>query len=457
MDERFLLSRRALLGGVGAFGLASLLPRTRLASAQSAAAIPPRIVVVHVPEGMWQGAQRPAAGGSSFGPIFGALDPFKAKINILDNLFMKSRDNGPGGDGHHRGVPHMFTGIEMADENNAGGPSIDQKIAAQIGSTTQLPSLQLAVRIVYTDTNSKPIWSGRSRVVPAQQDPWQAYKRIFSSGGATSSNKPATMMANTGAAAPPSAPKFDLRRSALDHALAEVATLRPRLSSSDRARLDSYQDSLRDIERRLNMMVSTPGGVVSGAAAGCMQPMLGTSFSASAEANYPKVAQLQMDLMVAALQCNVTRVVSMQFGNSNDQCSYSWLGVNNLGHDLAHNNNNCDPGGSKKQKVYDWYSQQFAYLLGKMDAIQEGNGTLLDNTVIVWASEFGDSNAHAANNLLWLTMGSAGGYFKTGQVLNCGGRSTNDLHTSLQNAFGIDDQTFGNAAYCQGPLPGLTA
>jgi hypothetical protein len=129
--------------------------------------------------------------------------------------------------------------------------------------------------------------------------------------------------------------------------------------------------------------------------------------------------------------------------------------VNSLGHDLSHNNNNCDPDNSKKRKVYDWYSQQFAYLLGKMNAIPEGSGTLLDNTVIVWASEFSDSSSHAGDNLLWFVMGNAGGYFKSGQVLNVAGRSCNDLMVSLQNAFGIAGNTYGNPAYCQGALPGL--
>ena len=459
MDERWLLSRRALLGGVGALGLTSILPR-RLVRAADAVA-PTRFIVVHVPEGMWQGASRPSAGGSTLGPIFGALDPFKSQLTVMNGLNIKSRDAGPGGDAHHRAVPHMLTGIEMKDENNAGGPSIDQKIASKIGGSSMLPSLQLAVRIVYQDTNSKPIWSGASRVVPSLGDPWQAYKRIFPGTTAKTVTAPAP---TTGTTAPtaPAAATVDLRRSALDHALAEISDLRPRLSASDRERLDTYQDSLRDLERRLEMLsTTTPGAMGSGgqtvAAGSCMAPSLGASINVGQEANYPKIGQLQMDLMVAALQCNVTRVISLQWGNSNDQCSYSWLGVNNIGHDLAHNNGNCDPSGAKKQKVYDWYSQQFAYLLGKLKSIPEGNGTLLDNTTILWVSEFGESNGHSSGNLLWMLMGNAGGYFKQGQVLNLGNRSVNDVHVTLQNAFGIADSTFGNPAYCTGPIANLRA
>lgn len=432
MDPRFLFSRRAVLGGLGALGVSSLLPGTNRAHA----APPTRFLLIHVPEGMWSGAARPAAGSTQLGPILEALQPHQARINVLTNLNMQSRDNGPGGDGHHRGVVHMFTGTEQLDLQNAGGASVDQKIASVIGKGYPFASLQFAVRIVYGDTNSRCIWSAPGKVVPAMQSPWDAYKRIFANVQATGTP-------------PPSAPKIDLRRSALDYALKETATLRTRLGAHDRELLDSYQESLRDIERRL---VTVP----MVAPASCAPPVLGNSIDVKAEANYPAIGRLQMDLAVAALQCGLTRVASLQWGNSNDQCTYSWLGVNTLGHDMAHNNNNCDPSHAKKLKVYRWYSEQAAYLLNKLASIPEGSGTMLDNTVILWASEFSDSNGHSADKLMWMLMGNAAGYFKTGKVLDCGGRSVNDVHTSLCNAFGIQDQKFGNPAYCAGPLAGLT-
>lgn len=437
MDTRWLISRRALLGGLSAAGMAALLPRGR-ARAQSA--ILPRLILVHVPEGMWSGAPRPSTGSTNLGQILEALQPYQSKIAVMNGLNMQSRDHGPGGDGHHRGVPHMFTGIEMQNEQNAGGPSIDQKIASRIGGDSQFASLAFAVRIVYGDTNSRCLWSGPGRVVSAMQSPYEAYNRIMS--GLVPSGE-----------APPAAPVVNLRKSALDYALAEINSLRTRLPAADRERMDSYQESLRSIERRIGMMGGSGGPVGSS----CTPPTLGSSMDVKAEANYPKIGQLQMDVMVAALQCGVTRVATLQWGNSNDQCTYSWLGVNTLGHDMAHNNSNCDPNGAKKLKTYRWYSEQAAYLLNKLSSIQEGNGTMLDNTVILWASEFGESNGHSSNNLMWLLMGNAGGYFKTGTVLNLNGRSTNDVHVTLQNAFGISENTFGNPAYCDGPIPEIKA
>ncbi len=425
MNKRWLSTRRALLGGVGALGLGGLLPQ-RHAAAQTGS--PKRFIVVHVPEGMWADAARPVSGAASLGPIFSPLDPFRSKLTVVDGLELSSRDQGPGGDGHHRGVPHMLTCTEMADESNAGGPSIDQKIAAAVGADTQFRSLQFAVRIVYGDTNAALIWSKARERLPAMQNPWEAYDRIFG-----------------GLVIDPAVPRVDLRRSALDHAMTELAALSPKLPSTDRLRLDSYHESLRDLERRLDS-IPAPGV--------CIKPTLGAEAAdPRAENLYPEMGKLQMDLMVAALRCDVTRVASLQWGNSNDQCSYPWLGVNTLGHDLAHNSEL----GAKKQTVYQWYAEQFAYLLGQLDAIQEGAGTMLDNTVVLWASEFSDSNGHRADDLLWLVMGNAGGYLKQGQVLGASGRSVGDLHATLGNAFGIPDQTFGNPAYCDGPLAGLVA
>ncbi|HMI94697.1 MAG TPA: DUF1552 domain-containing protein [Polyangiales bacterium] len=437
MNERFVLSRRALLGSLGALGATALLPRgARRAHAQT---IPTRFVFVHVPEGMWSGAARPVSGGTALGPIFDGVQSHQSKILVINNLNMQSRDHGPGGDGHHRGVPHMITGTEMQDESNAGGISLDQKIANAIGKSSPIASLQLAVRIVYGDTNARPLWSGPGRVVPAIQSPWEAYDRVFKNFMPPSTD-------------PMAKPPVDLRKSALDYSLAEINSLRSKLAPTDLALLDSYQDSLRDIERRLTTMPPPPTG-----GAACAPPTLGSAVDTKSEANYVKIGELQMDLMVAALQCGVTRVASLQFGNSNDQCSYSFLGVNNLGHDLAHNNNNCDSSGAKKLKVFQWYATRAKYLLDKLDSIPEGSGTMLDNTCILWASEFSDSNGHASDKLTWLLMGNANGYFKSGRILNANGKSTNDVLASIQNAFGIADAKFGNPAYCAGAMADLKA
>jgi hypothetical protein len=395
----------------------------------------PRIIIVHVPEGMWSGAPKPGIGGTNLGPIFEAVQAWQSKILVVDNMDMASRDHGPGGDGHHRGVPHMFTCTEMLNDSQAGGMSIDQKIGNFIGGDSPFKTVNLAVRIVYSDTNATSLWSGPGAVVRPEQSPWRAFDRVL---GGVMPGQPV-----------PTEPGYSLKASVLDHALAETSALRARLSSTDRALLDGYQESLRDIERRL-------GSTAPPTSSGCAVPELGGQVDVAAESNYERIGKLQMDIIVSALQCGMTRVATLSFGNSNDQCSYSWLGVNNIGHDLAHNNNNCDPSGSKKLTVYQWYSTMLDHLLTKLNSVQEGSGTMLDNTVVVWASEFSDSNGHNSNRLMWLLAGNANGYFRQGRVIDAGGKSLNDFHTSLGKAFGLSDNTFGNPAYCDGPLAALT-
>lgn len=429
IDKRWLLSRRAVLGSLAVAGVSPLLGVSRSASAATVA--PKRFVVVHVPEGMWKEVQRPTA--TSLGPVFSPLENFKSKILFLNNLNMASRDFGPGGDGHHRGVPHMLTGTEMLNVSQAGGASVDQQIAERIRDPSSRKSLHLAVRIRYGDTNSRCIWSGPGQVVLPEESPYNAYKTVFANGVPTG----------------PSAPKVDLRKSALDYSLQETNALKARLAVDDRQKLESYHQSLREIEKRLAALPPDVGAGV------CVKPNQGTPYSdVEAMEVYPQVGQLQMDLLVSALQCDLTRVATLHWGNSNDQCTYPWLDINALGHDLSHNS--VGEAAAKKLKVYNWYAQQFAYLLNKLELAKEGTGSMLDNTVVLWVSEFSDSNAHAADKLLWTLMGNVGGYFRSGRVVDCGGRSVNDLHTTLCNAFGLNMAKFGNPDYCNGPIVELT-
>jgi len=436
--ERFVLSRRALLGGVGALGVASLLPRTTRAQST----LPKRLIVVHVPEGMWSKASRPTPGATTLGPLFSPLDRHLAKLNVLNGLAMPSRDNAAvAGDGHNKGVINMLTAIEMPNTQSSGGPSFDQKIAAAISSDSQrVQSLQLGVRIVYTDNNSKLIWGSDGIHKPAVEDPWKAYSILFDG------YQPPTTDTSTAAA-----PVYDMRKSVLDHALSDINRLRARLPSAAQLKLDEYQTSLRSLEKTLGSTASLQ--------ASCTVPNLGEQRNDYRDSGkQPDIGAIQMDLAVAALQCDITRVVSLQWGNSNDQSQYEWLGINAYGHALSHNTNYVDPDGEKKVKVVNWYAEQFASLLDRLEAVKEGNGTMLDSTAVLWVSEFGESNGHASNNLLWLLAGNLGGQLKTGQVLDLGGDAPiNNLFVTLQNAFGIADTTFGNAAYCSGGFSQLLA
>lgn len=158
------------------------------------------------------------------------MQGWQSRILVVDNMNMESRDHGPGGDGHHRGVPHMFTCTEMLDENQAGGMSVDQKIANAIGGESPFKSIHLANRPVYRDTNWTSLWTGPGSVITPDENPWRAFDRLFA--GVTPGAPTVTE------------PGHSLKKSVLDHSLAETAALRSRLSSTDHllTKLDSVPE-----------------------------------------------------------------------------------------------------------------------------------------------------------------------------------------------------------------------
>jgi hypothetical protein len=443
------VSRRAFLGGLGAAGFSHLLPGGRLAHAQTGA--PRRFVAIYVPEGMWSGVERPSA--ATFGSVFGPMDPFKSKIVAFDGFDLSSAiADKPGVDNHHR-LPHLLGCTRMVNGTTGGGPTLDQRLAKVVGASSTFESLQFGVQIVYTDGSGRLVWKASGQQLPPMESPIAAYERIFGGGGGM------TMQPAPGQPGPQPGPApFDLRKSALDYSLGEIASVQPRLSASDKMKVESYQSSLRDIEKRLAGLQGgppAPGGPASGGGGtgACARPSVaGAPTDIKAKANFPTIAKLQMDLIVASFQCGLTNVATLQFGNSVDQCTYPWLGVNRSGHDLSHGS-----ARANQVKVYNWYSQQFAYLLGKLQAVPEAGGTMLDNTVVLWVSEFGNSSSHSMSNLMWFMGGNVGGFFRNGQIIKNPGRSVSDIHVSITKAFGIPDDKFGDPAYCSGPVPGLIA
>ena len=175
----WLCSRRAFLGGLGAVGFSHLLPGR---SAQAQPGARKRFVAIYVPEGMWAGADRPAPGATTLGSIFGPMDPFRSKITALDGFDLATAvADRPGVDEHHR-LPHLLGCTKMVDGRTGGGPTIDQKIAKVIGANSTFESLQFGVQIVYKDGSGRLIWKARGEQLPAMEDPWQAYARIFGGG-----------------------------------------------------------------------------------------------------------------------------------------------------------------------------------------------------------------------------------------------------------------------------------
>ena len=427
-----MISRRSILAaGAGILG-SSLVPRIA-----RAATPPKRLIVVFSANGTIYNNWVPTGTEQNFtlSTILKPLQAHQSNLVVLDGIDVVAARNGPGDD-HMRGMGCMLTGIELLPGTTqggagtpaglAGGISIDQRIVKDVGGATRFPSLEFGAYVKNADVWSRMIYAAANQPLPPMEDPLKAYQRLFS----TSQLSPDAL-----------ARLLKRRQSVLDHAAGSLDQLSSRVSADDKARIDAHAASVREIEKQL----------VSQAVA--CNPTAPGMVDLTQTANYPKVGQLQMDMMVAALACDQTRVASLQFSHSVSQMTFPWLGIADPHHDLSHLGDTDQTAIDKLTKINTWYASQLAYLLDKLAAVQESNGTLLDNTIVVWVNELARGNAHSHSPLPIVIAGKCGGSVRTGRYVKLSPmRKHNDLLVGIANAMGTNITTFGNPAYCTGPL-----
>jgi hypothetical protein len=426
-------------------------------SAYAASAVPKRYINFFSPNGTIYPAWVPKAGASptdfTLSAILAPLAPNQKNIVVIDGLTNAAASNGPGDD-HMKGMGTMLTGTELMPGTNqggagapaglAGGISVDQTIAGIIGKSTKLSSLELGVESGSAGT----VWgytsyTGPGQALPPENNPAAVFKRAFTDVGTTTT--PAGNTAGQALAAE--------RKSILDAVIANYTQLNPKLGTADRAKLDAHLATVRDLETRV-----TAAGPVAGA--GCVKPAAPTG-DYQKNASFPAVAKLQMDLLVMAMACDVTRVGSLQFEMSVGQTQFTWVdpSISRGHHDMSHDADDNADTMAKLTKINVWYAQQFNYLISALAAIPEptagGMGTMLDNTVIVWCNELSKGNIHSHSPQPFVLAGGAGGALQPGRFMQYNKIQTNNLLVSLINMMGGTATTFGNPKYCTGPLQGL--
>lgn len=167
--------------------------------------------------------------------------------------------------------------------------------------------------------------------------------------------------------------------------------------------------------------------------------------------NFPAVGKLQMDLMAMALACDLTRVGTIQWENSVGNVQFTWLNITRGHHDMSHDGDDVTQTMENLTQINIWYAQQLAYLLGKLAAIPEGSGTMLDNTLVFCVNELSRGNVHSHNPMPYLFAGGTGGTLQMGRFLQFKGEPHNNLLVSLMNLYGVEG-TFGDPNFCTGPL-----
>lgn len=455
------LSRRTLLRGAG--GIALALPfldamSPRLARAQTA---PKRFIVFFSANGTIVDQWRPSGGETDFtlSPILAPLEASRENLLILQGLdneasyiydpnahdtsmaTMLTADAlvvGPSGTGR---AGHVLDGT-------ANGPSIDQEIAGVIGGQTRLSSLELGVQSTTTILEPMPTrmcyrgTRGNARSVPPEDDPRTVFSRLFMDAGA-SSDTLATLTRQ--------------RRSVLDFVIRDFERLQPRVSVADRQKLDRHLTTVRDFEQSLDNLAPSD-------AMGCVVPTEPPAVTldpvdcvqddrpARCFGDFNALGKAQMDLLVLALSCDITRVVTLQWATAESTIFHKDLDVAGEHHLMSH-----DATGNREDliKIDTWYAEQFAYLLDALASHTEADGTsVLGSSIVLWANELSNGEIHDRRGLGWILAGQGNGAISTGRNLRLTDTTTNQLFASLMTMFGAPTDSFGAPEF-GGSLSGL--
>ena len=443
------LNRRSFIQALGLGAAAVNLPYWRIAQAQSGASGPLRCIFITTHNGFPAGRWEPTGGETDFelSSILAPLAPFRDKLLIVHGPDMGCALGSLGG-GHQNGTGGMLTGHalmpgDICGGNNcnkrsgfAGGQSVDQFIASRIATDLAVPSLQLGVRV--RGSNNRHVISYAAPEAPmfAENDPVAAFNRVF--GNLNLSDGELEKIRRE-------------RRSVLDFLKGDLASVKNRLGAADSAKVQSHLDAVRDLESQLQNL--------GGGQTECAVPEAEAPFNVNTAANFPKVAQLQMDLLAAGMACDQIRVGTLMFGGGTNNQTYNFdgVGVTEGHHSLSHRGNSDVVAQDKLERINIWFAEQVAYFLGKLDAIPEGDGTVLDNTLVFWGNPLSVGNAHSRRNMKYVLAGGAGGYLRTGRYLRLSGRAHNDLLVSACHAMGLTDvNSYGDPEFCTGPMSELT-
>ena len=437
--ERLLSRRRFLKGSAGVAFALPWLELLDARTAHAAAAPTQRFGVMFSPNGTVASNWVPAGTESAFtlSPILAPLTEHQSDLVIIEGVDQQ----GGGGDGHQNGMSGMLTGAPLLAGSFAGvgappagwasGPSVDQRIADALGRSTPYRSLELGVQVGAADNWGRMVYRAAGRPLPPRDDPRRVFEDLF---GAARMD-------------PAERERLQARRaSVLDFVKEQLGQVSSKAGADDKQRLDRHLTYVRDVEQRLQQQGATLDA--------CQLPPAPT-LSPDGNDAFPTVGALQIDLLVLALGCGLTRVASLQWSRSVSQTRFTWLGIDETHHDLSHLPDADAVAQDKLTRINTWYAEQFASLIAGLKGYSEGDRTLFDQCLLLWCNELGTGNTHSRKDAPYVLAGSAGGALTTGRYLRSGDVPHNNLLESVMHLLNVPDQTFGKAEWCTGPLTGL--
>lgn len=431
--SRVSLPRRTFLRGLGAtLALPMLDAMVPALSAQRSR--PPRLGFVYVPNGVIPEQWNPTTVGSGFDlpPILRPLEPVRDQVNVLTGLsHLEANTKGDGTGDHPRASAVWLSGVHAYDRTRPGvevrlATTADQIAAQAIGRDTRIPSIELSVEVpsqgscdsgdcFYVNTVS---WRNETTPNLTEVHPRLVFERLFGDGGSAADRQRQARE----------------RGSILDSVTQEIARLSRTLGPGDRTKLTEYVDAVRDIEQRIqttevrrSQSIELPDRPID------------------IPETFDEHIKVMYDLQVLAFQADITRVFSLVVGRELSSRTYPNIGVPEPHHPVSHHRNDPELIG-KKARIDTYHVQLFTYFLEKMQAVREDEGTLLDNSLIMYGGGMGDGNLHGHSDLPCLLAGKLGGGFRTGRHLAypLDTPMSNLLLTILDNV-GVDIESLGDS------------
>jgi hypothetical protein len=436
---KMALSRRTALRGLGAslaLPLLDAMVPALSAISRTAAAPVRRLGFFYIPNGARMDTWTPATTGSSFDlpRILKPLEPYRDRLVVVSGLDHQQAENmGEGVGEHARASAVWLNGVRPKRTEGAdvrAGTTADQLAAQVLGKDTALPSLELALEpnfmvgncdngysCVYMNTLS---WRTPTTPMPMENNPRVVFERMFGEGG-TASERVMEMRRD---------------RSILDAVASEMSRLQRALGASDRSTVADYLDNVREVERRIQRAEATNGE--SGITDALERPI-------GIPPTFDEHAKLMYDLQLLAFQADITRVMTFQIGREFSPRTFPNLGVTDGHHSISHHQNNPDRL-EKLAKVNVYHMELFTEFLQKLQAARDGDGSLLDHSLLLYGGGISDGDTHSHLNLPIVLLGGSAGHLRGGRHLKFpSGTPMSNLLVSVLDKVGARPERFGDS------------
>lgn len=417
---------------IGVPWLESLVRPTCLAAEQPA--MPRRLAYLYVPNGVNVARWQVTGSGEDYelSPTLAPLSNLRKEFTVITGLNHDNATPGPDGGGDHsRATAVYLTGVRPKKTGGSdiqNGVSIDQVAARHIGRFTRLPSLELSTDGARTAGRCDSgyscayqfnlSWASPTKPVPAEQNPRAAFERLFGA-------------ADTGEGGVEA--RQQLRKSVLDFVLDDARSLAGELSPTDRDKLDQYLTSVRDVEKRIERAEQSP------------IPLPDFQRPTGVPESYRDHIRMMFDLMALAFQTDATRMITFTLANDGSNRAFPDIGVPEAHHQLSHHRGNIATLG-KIARIDQFYVEQFAWFLERMRGIPEGEGTLLDNSMVLYGGCISEGNQHLHSNLPLVLAGRGGGTLRPGKRTEAADPTPMcNLHLALVQRLGLKLDRFGDS------------